>query len=326
MRASRLLSILILLQLNVRHTAESLAEQFGVSVRTIYRDIDELSAAGVPVYAERGPGGGFQLLDGYRTDLTGLSLEEAKALLMISLPGPAEALGIGIAASSAKTKLLAALPSESSRAAEHISGLFHLDLIDWYRASDPVPHLPAIARAMLDQRALAMKYESWTGVRDWRVAPLGLVMKAGNWYVAAQNLHPEHNVQLRIFKVSNILECQQLDVSFERPIDFDLAGYWAEQLARFESELRSDRAILRASPQGRKRLAALGAYAAHAVCNAELADKNGWAQLILPIEKIDQTVLMLLSIGPEVEVIDPPELRTRLREYAEAIAVKNSGQ
>jgi predicted DNA-binding transcriptional regulator YafY len=161
-RASRLMSILMLLQLRQRLTADELAAEFGVSVRTIYRDVDELSAAGIPVQADRGPGGGFQLVDGYRTRLTGLTAFEAEALLMIGLPEPAAALGLGSAAAGAQAKVLASLPQASLAGAGRLAARFHLDPVDWYRAAPPVDHLPELARAVLAQQRVAVTYESWT--------------------------------------------------------------------------------------------------------------------------------------------------------------------
>lgn len=199
MRASRLLSILILLQLRGRLTASDLAIEFEVSERTIYRDIDALSAAGVPIYGDRGPGGGFQLLDGYRTRLTGLSTGEAEAAMMIGLPGPAAELGLGTEASAARNKLMSALPDAGAALADRMAARFHLDPIDWYRGSEALPYLPTIARAVLDQRTLRMRYESWQGVRDWNVEPLGLVLKAGIWYLAARGAE-----KVRVFRVSQI--------------------------------------------------------------------------------------------------------------------------
>ena len=176
MRAGRLLSILLLLQTRVRLTAEELAGEFSVSVRTIYRDIDELGAAGVPVFADRGPGGGFQLVAGYRTTLTGLGADEAEALLVAGVPGAADALGLGAAAGRAALKLLAALPSGPSASAGRLGARVHFDPVEWYHAAEPVPFLPLVARAVLDDRLLLMTYESWTGVRTHRVVPLGVVV------------------------------------------------------------------------------------------------------------------------------------------------------
>ena len=315
MRTSRLLSLLILLQLRERLTAEALAEEFEVSVRTIYRDMDKLSAAGVPVYGDRGPGGGFQLLNGYKTRLTGLAPDEAEAMFMIGMPGPAAALGLGSAATRAGRKILAALPPPWSEMAGRMGERFHLDPIDWYRAAESAEHLPAIARAVLDQRRVAMKYESWTGVRDWLIEPLGLVMKAGTWYVVARSGKTE-----RIFKVAKILEQTTQAVTFERPSHFDLATYWSAELARFEAGLRPGSATLRASPTGLQRLASLGHYASQAVKAASPPDANGWAEVHLPIETIDQAALALLGIGPEVQVLEPATLRDELRGLAEQIA------
>ena len=320
MRASRLLSIVVLLQVRGRLTAEDLAEEFSVSVRTIYRDIDDLSASGIPVYGDRGPGGGFQLFEGYRTRLTGLAADEAQALFMIGLPGPAAALGLGSASARAGRKLLAALPPSLGEDAGRIGTRFHLDPIDWYHAAEPVPHLPALGRAVLDQRSVAMKYESWTTTREWQVDPLGLVLKAGAWYVVAQTAKGT-----RIFKVSKIHHLTVQDTPFERPDDFDLAAHWSAELERFESSLRPRKASLRASPAGLARLKHLGAYAAQAASGAAPPDPDGWARVVLPIESVNQAALALLGLGPEIEVLEPEALRERLRGLAEDVARRNPG-
>jgi predicted DNA-binding transcriptional regulator YafY len=314
MRSSRLLSILILLQLRVRLTAEALAEEFEVSVRTIYRDIDALSAAGIPVYGDRGPGGGFQLLDGYRTRLTGLASDEAEAMLMIGMPGPAAALGLGAAANRAKGKLLAALTPQGSIDADRISGRFHLDPVDWYRAAEPARHLPALARAILDQLSIMMCYNSWAGIRDRVVDPLGLVLKSGSWYIVGSI-----SGDIRTYKVANVITLTVQRDKFERPPNFDLASHWANQIARFELELRPEIATILASPIGLKRLSALGAYAARAVSEANPADPQGWSELKLPFENIEQAALALLGIGPEIKAIAPIKLRQRIQCLAREI-------
>jgi predicted DNA-binding transcriptional regulator YafY len=315
MRASRLLSILMLLQLRERLTADELAEEFEVSVRTIHRDIEALSAAGIPVYGDRGPGGGFQLLDGYRTRLTGLATDEAEAVFMIGLPDAAASLGLGSAATNAGRKVLASLPPALRDGADRLAERFHLDPIEWYQAAEPVDHLPALARAVLDERVVTMKYESWTGIRDWRIEPLGLVLKTGAWYVVAQT-----EFGTRTFKVAHILEQVVEQTTFERPSDFDLPMYWAAQLQRFENDLRPHTAMLRASLVGRERLSRLGAYAARAVREAGAPDAVGWAHLRFPFENIEQAALALLGIGPEVEVHEPHALRDRMRELAQQVA------
>lgn len=320
MRASRQISLLLLLQARSRLTAAELAAELEVSERTVYRDIDELGAAGIPVQADRGPGGGFQLLDGYRTHLTGLVPPEAEAVFITGLPDTAAALGLGQAATSARRKLMAALPPSQRDGAGRMSERFHLDPLGWYRAADPVAELPELARAVLDQRAVSMRYQSWTQVREWRVEPLGLVLKAGEWYlVAAGGGKP------RIFKVASILALSIEAEGFTRPPGFDLPAFWAGELERFESRLRPRRAVLNASVLGRARLAALGAYAARAVEAADSPDSQGWARLELPFETLEQAALMLLGLGPEIEVLEPPNLRAHLGELAEGVLQRARG-
>jgi len=181
MLASRLISILMLLQARGRVSARELAEEFEVAVRTIHRDIDELSAAGIPVYAERGRNGGFRLQDGYRTKLTGLNESEAEALFLAGLPGPAAELGLADALSAARRKLLAALPPSLQPSAERIAARFHLDPGAWFHHADTLPSLPVIARAVWSERMLKLRYRraGETEARPRRLGPLGLVLKAG---------------------------------------------------------------------------------------------------------------------------------------------------
>lgn len=318
MRAGRLLSILLLLQTRVRLTAEELAREFGVSVRTIYRDVDELSAAGVPVFADRGPGGGFQLVAGYRTTLTGLGAEEAEALLMAGVPGAAHALGIGAAAGRAAVKLLASLPSATSASAGRLGARVHFDPVEWYHAAEPVPFLPLVARAVLDDRRLAMTYESWTGVRTHRVAPLGVVLKASAWYLVAEG----DDGRARIHRVSNIRAAELLDETHVRSADFDLAGFWREELVRFEAGLRPLTATLEVSDAARRAISRLGAYAAAAADRAEPVDAGRWT-LSLPVESIDQAAALVLGLGDGLRVCAPTELRARIHSLAAGIAARH---
>lgn len=318
MRASRLLSILILLQLRGRLTASGLAAEFEVSERTIYRDIDALSAAGVPVYGDRGPGGGFQLLGGYRTQLTGLSAREAEAMAMIGLPGPASELGIGAATSAAHNKLIAALPSDSGALADRMATRFHLDAVDWFRGAEALPHLPAIARAVLDQHTLSMRYDSWQGARDWSVEPLGLVLKAGIWYLAAHS-----GDKVRIYRIANLTDLKVSDAQFDRPVDFHLARWWQAEQARFEGELFATRATLRASPDGCKRLAALSPRGAAAVAVAGAPMPGGWREMTMMVEDSDHGARDMLALGAEIEVIAPASFRRRVAALAAQIAARH---
>jgi predicted DNA-binding transcriptional regulator YafY len=313
--ASRLLSILMMLQARGKMTAEVLASELEISVRTVYRDVEALGIAGVPIYADRGPGGGFALLDGYRTRLTGLSSDEAEALFMIGLPGPAAALGLGAAAEKAAQKVLASLPSALAGDASRLGDWFHFDAVDWFRSVEATPYLSAVAAAVRTRHVACMTYESWTATRDWTVEPLGIVLKAGKWYLVARC-----DGQDRIFKVSNITKWQPADATFEHRRGFTLATTWAAHVGRFESEIRRGRATVRATRLGLDRLCELGAHAAAAVAEANPPDAGGWSTVVLPIEDNERAALDLLGIGPEVVVVKPVALRRELHDLAHRVA------
>jgi predicted DNA-binding transcriptional regulator YafY len=316
MRASRLLSILMLLQLRGRMTAETLAAEFEVSVRTIYRDIDQLSAAGVPVYADRGPGGGFALLDGYRTRLTGLTASEAEALFLAGLPGPAADLGLGETMAAAQLKLLSALPAGWGAEARRVGEAFHLDPASWYRQSEsPAPLLPQVARAIWARRRLRVAYESWERVVDRVLDPLGLVLKAGAWYLVARV-----GEDLRTYRVATIQTCVDLDEFFERPEGFDLAAWWAESVARFEASLPRGEARVRLSAYGARHLTGPG----QAIAAAATPGDDGWREVVVPVEDLDTTAAQFLALGRHAEVLGPLELRTRLHDLAAEVAARHA--
>jgi len=188
MRSSRLLSLLLLLQNRGRMSAAQLAAELGVTARTIYRDVEALAAAGVPIYAEQGPTGGYQLMDGYRTRLTGLTVDEAESLFLTGLPQPAAELGLGAQVAAAELKLMAALPTPYRDASLRIRQRFHLDAPGWYREPDAVPHLLAVAEALWQDQIIEVRYRRWSprpGEVTRRLHPLGLVLKAGVWYLIA---------------------------------------------------------------------------------------------------------------------------------------------
>jgi predicted DNA-binding transcriptional regulator YafY len=316
MRASRLLSLLMLLQSRGRVSAQALSEALEVSVRTIHRDVDELSAAGVPIWADRGRLGGFQLQPGWRTRVDGLTAPEAQAMFLGGLPGPAAELGLGEAMASAQLKLLAALPDGWREDARRVSARFHLDPIDWYRGPSATDHLPAIAQAVWSERRVAMRYESWKGEVARRVDPLGLVLKAGIWYLAAQVGNG-----VRTYRLSNILDLAVTDESFNRPPGFDLARWWLASTRRFEKELAVDTAQLRVSASGLKALRELGAAVAQAAeGSASAPDDQGWRRVTIPIESITHAAAQILRLGAQAEVLKPAALRRELLERLAAVA------
>ncbi len=316
MLASRLLSILMLLQSRGRMSAAELAEAHEVSVRTIYRDVDSLSAAGVPIYGDKGRHGGFQLREGWRTQLTGLTADEARALFMTGLPGPARALGLGDAAASAHLKLLAALPDDWRADAERVGARFHLDPVDWFRASAPADHLRTVAEAVWGERRLRLRYESWNAVSERTVEPLGLVLKGSAWYLVARTVRAERRAP-QTFRVGAIQASQQLDETFQRPPRFDLAAFWADATRSFEEGIYRDMATLRVSPRGLERLRRFSPIvAAAAARTAGRPDRVGWREVTVPIESVEQAATEMLRLGPEAVVLEPAPLRAALQELA----------
>lgn len=316
MRASRLLSILILLQMRGRVSAEALAAEFEVSVRTIYRDVDQLSAAGVPIYAERGRNGGFALLDGYRTRLTGFTPSEAEALLLAGAGGAAADLGIGADAAAAQLKLLASLPPDSGASAQRVASRFHLDPANWYTRPETPAVLPELASAVWREKRIRVRYESWKDVVTRDLDPLGLVLKAGVWYlVAAAKAQP------RTYRVSNVIDLTVLDAPGRRPARFDLAHYWQNWARDFEARLMRERATVRLSPLGLRLLREASPAAAEAASAQHRACKPaGWIKADIPIESVAHATRQLLRLGAEVEVIAPPALRAAIAQHVANIA------
>lgn len=304
MRASRLLSIQMLLETRGRMSAAALARALEVSVRTLYRDIDELGAAGVPVYAERGRAGGFQLLPGWKTTLTGLTPGEAEAVFLAGLGAAAADLGLHRQLESAQLKLVAALPPTLRGRAQRVSSRFHLDPIDWYREGDVLPHLPVVSTAVWEERQLEIAYESWTRRARQVVQPLGLVLKAGVWYLVAAR-----EGKVRTYRVSSIGGATMLEGRCTRPRGFDLGRYWAESVRRFEQELYAGHATVSATARGLADLRRLGAAQARALHGVPQPAEGQRVEARIPTESIAHAAGQLLRLCPDVQVLGPARLR-----------------
>lgn len=324
MRAGRLLSVLLLLQTRGRMTAAQLAEELEVSVRTVYRDVEALSAAGVPLYGDAGHAGGYRLLGGYRTRLTGLTADEAEALFLAGAPGPAAELGLGPFLAAAQLKVRAALPAELREHADRVAGRFHLDAPGWYADADDTPYLPAVADAVWRGRVLRVRYRRWREPTDVerRLEPYGLVLKAGRWYVVA-------GPGPRTFRVDQILELAAPDGSdasgasdgsgeeFERPEGFDLAAYWTAYQRDFHDRLYRGEAVVRLAPGVR-----LPGPAARAVAANNRTDDEGWTVATVPIESVGHAHDEFLRLGTDIEVLAPPELRERIARTVTELAAR----
>ncbi|MBQ0904028.1 YafY family protein [Micromonospora sp. U21] len=317
MRASRLISLLLLLQARGSMTAGELARELEVSERTVYRDVLALSAAGVPVYADRGRAGGYRLLGGYRTRLTGLTRDEAEALFLAGLPGPAGDMGLADAVAAAELKVLAALPPALRDAPARAGQRFHLDVPGWFRETGPPPWLTELARAVWRDRVVQLRYRRGDREVTRRVQPYGLVLKSGVWYLVGRV-----GADARTYRVDRVTGVEVGEESFERDEAFDLAVHWREQAGSFLRTMLRAEVTVRLSPAGLRQLRHLvdaPFVYDEVVATAEGPDRQGWVVTRLPVESVGVAYHQLLGLGPEVEVLDPPELRELFAEAADRL-------
>jgi predicted DNA-binding transcriptional regulator YafY len=313
MRADRLISILLLLQVHRRMTARELAHRLEVSERTVHRDMESLSMAGIPVYAERGVGGGWALVDEYRTNLTGLKREEIQALF---LAGPHQLLadlGLEEASNAAMMKLLAAIPSTNRGDAEYARQRIHIDVTGWHRADEAVTHLPLIQQAVWQERKLEITYDRGECDTVERVVdPLGLVAKGSVWYLAAGV-----DGEVRSYRVSRIRGARMKDEACARPEGFDLARYWEQSTTRFKASLPRYAATVRVSPEIFPRLGFAGRFAR--IEKTHEPDAEGWIRVEMRFDVEDIACEYVLSFGPQIEVIEPQGLREKVVAMARSV-------
>jgi predicted DNA-binding transcriptional regulator YafY len=316
MRADRLISLLMLLQARGQMTAWMLAEELQVSERTIYRDVEALSAAGVPIYAEAGPEGGFALLDSYRTTLTGLTEGEVRALFMLSVPTPLAELGVSQELRSALLKLAAALPDARRQDEERVRQRFYLDSAWWHQGEEAVPHLQTIHQAVWQDRKLYLTYRPIPLVEiEQLVDPYGLVAKAGVWYVVyTRSGHADAQ------RVSDVLDARIAEEQFEHPAQFDLAAFWRVWCAEREMRRTAYPVTVRVALNFLPVLPMyLGDEVRKRIEQAGPPDTEGWITIELCFESLEFARDRLLSFGRGVEVLKPMALRKSVLDYATQI-------
>ena len=318
MRADRLLSLLLLLQTRGRMSAPMLAKELEVSERTIYRDIEALTIAGVPIYAETGVKGGFALLDSYRTSLTGMNEEEVRALFMLAVPAPLADLGVSQELRSALLKLSAALPDSQRQDEGYIRQRIHLDAKWWYQGGESIAHLPTIQRAVWQDWQLNISYEVPYAPQirvNQCIDPYGLVAKAGVWYVVYAR-----NGRFQAKRVSQLQTVQLQETAFTRDMTFDLVTFWQNWCDEFENQRIQYPVKLRVA----SRFVAQLPYHFGEAVNEELlskAEKDDAGSLLLtvPFESLESAREKLLGLGNAVEVIAPVALRLSIADYAQQI-------
>lgn len=321
MRAARLVQLLLLLQTRGQVSAPELAKELEVSVRTVYRDIEALSAAGVPVYSEPGRHGGARLVDGYRTRLTGLTTDEADAILLAGIPDAAAELGLGTVLAAAQLKVLAALPPELRSRATRVRERFHLDAPGWFHQTEDLPHLATVTEALWEDRRLEIDYSRGDADVTRTLDPLGLVLKAGTWYLVAR-----HGSDVRTYRVSRITAARCLDDDFERPDGFDLSDHWNESSDAFERSVQSIRVALLIRPEEVKWLSRSVDTSSYddvsaAAATAEPRD-DGRIEVRFAAQQIEIAHRQLLVMGDTVEVLEPLELRELMAATAKGMAAR----
>jgi len=304
-RADRLISTLLLLQVHGRLTARDLAERLEISERTVLRDMDALSAAGVPVVADRGPGGGWRLVDGYQTKLTGLTAAETQALFVAQPPQLFAALGLGSAVETAWLKLHAALPAASQQQAERARRSILIDPRGW-QASQSLASLPVLLDALWRERRVRFIYDRGLSEPGERlVNPLGLVARGSVWYLVAWR-----NDELRTYRVSRIRDAVLDEQPSTRPANFDLATYWESSTVEFRERLPRYFATFLVAPSVMR-------WARYRGWRLEEEHEEGSrVRIRVRFDAEEEALQFALSFGADIEVVEPPELRDKVLETA----------
>lgn len=314
MRADRLFTIVLLLQSEHQLTARELARRLEVSARTIHRDMDALSAAGIPVVAARGTSGGWSLLGEYRTNLTGLSEAEIQSLFVNKPARLLADLKLEKAAEGALLKLSAALPRAYREGAERARQRIHVDVAGWRRTEESAPLLRALQEAVWQERKLRFTYERGECEAVERVVdPLGLVAKGSVWYLVAATIEGD----VRSYRASRISRVELLDEIVRRPADFDLAAYWEESAARHQAQPPNYRMTARVRPDIAARLPYGGRFAR--VEPTSRADREGWLEVSFGFDAEEMACEYALSFGARLEVLEPRSLREKVIEMARGV-------
>ncbi|UDL99462.1 helix-turn-helix transcriptional regulator [Streptomyces longhuiensis] len=321
MRAARLIKMVLLLQSRPSMTAGELARELEVSERTVTRDAQALSEAGVPVYADRGRAGGYRLIGGYRTRLTGLARGEAEALFLSGVPGALREMGLEDAASAARLKVSAALLPSLRDASRTAAQRFHLDAPAWFKEPRTPELLPAVADAVWDDRVVRARYrrDEVAAEVERELEPYGLVLKAGVWYLCARVVGGGTH---RVYRIDRFTGVEAGEERFVRDEEFDLPGFWEERAEQFARSILRAEVVLRLSPAGLRQLphATEPVSVRAARESAGEPDEEGWVTVTLPVESEDVAYGQLFALGPEAEVLAPAALRERFAEAARRTA------
>jgi len=321
MRADRLLSILMILQAKGKTSVRQLAEELEVSLRTIHRDIDALSASGVPVYFERGKNGGVTLLEGYRTNLTGLTSDELKALFILGIPASLDELGVSKSLKTALQKLSASLPEDHRQDEINIRQRIYIDWTGWKTGINTDSTLRDLYTAVWENRKIYLRYLVSFSPRvkkefDRTVKPYGLVAKAGEWYLVCDD-----DIRIRVYELSAILETRLTGDEFIRNDDFNLGEFWTDWCKREKGFHTTITVTVLLSPLLNRYLSYnLDRDFLQIIVSRENPDRKGRVKADLLFNTFEEARTYLLGMGNSIEVLEPESLRFSIMDYARQIS------
>ncbi len=302
MRADRLLSIVLLLQRRGKMTSDALAKELEVSPRTILRDIDALSSAGIPVYTDGGHGGGIALDENYRLTLTGLKETEVRTLFVSSNTKLLNDVGLGDAAESTLQKLFAALPAPHQPAVDQFRQRIHIDPLWWWYDSQQLPFWDDLQRAVFEDCSIQTVYEHYNGeVVERSLEPYSLVAKSSLWYLVARR-----DGQFRTYRVSRFHQVTMLEGHFQRDAQFDLATYWTEHVQAFAGEMSEFHFTLRVHESRMNFVTWLAPGRCEII---EPVGKDGWFTARIYFELLDLAKMLVFGLGKQCIVVEPQELQ-----------------
>lgn len=310
MRAGRLIAILLWMQNNGKMTSKELAEKLEISERTIIRDMESLSEAGIPVYAERGVHGGWVLSEGYRTNLTGMHADELVSVIVGSSSALLSDLGIKSHYEAAIHKILAAAPADISKGAYLMRQKIHIDGAGWHQMEESLPFLSVVQEAVWEERLLQIRYHREDSIAERIVNPLGLVAKRNVWYLIG-----EVNGEKRTYRISRLMDAVMLEERFERPANFDLAEYWEQSIGEFKQSLPQYPAVITLHEAVLNRLSK-ERYVK--IVESSPSQKMNWLTARVEFQALESACEIALSFGSRMEVVEPAELRQKVMAEAEA--------
>jgi len=313
MRADRLIRIMVLLQNHTKMTTRELSNELGVSERTILRDMDALTLSGIPVVAERGKTGGWRLMDHFRSQLSGLKLQDMKALFILPSEQLLEDLGVQVNGGDLRSNLLASLPSSIKAEGRHYLEKLYVDTSTWKSSKEKSDVFLMVQKALWEDKKLSMTYQKTDGVLSERVVcPLGLVAKGSVWYLVALN----ENGEYRNFRLARIVQAVRMEEEFSRPEHFSLSDYWKQSKVNFVQSLPSYKVEVLVAPTIMNRMTFTDKFVNIIAIGTEQHDSR--VPVTLDCNTEQEAITYVLGYGGAMKVVQPQALREKIVQQAKA--------